>query len=90
MATHAQHLDSGTAPAPGGSAGSPKLRVVARLTHGIGQAVMMLLPLVIVAVFFWLQGQISGLVAGCPGNVLIAVSVVTEIALVMVWSRFAR
>jgi hypothetical protein len=48
------------------------------------------LPLAIVAAFFWLQGQIASLLVGWLANTLVLLSVVAEVALIILWSRFVR
>jgi hypothetical protein len=46
---------------------------------------MAILPLVIVAMFFWPQERVTLLLAGWLGGVLLRLSIVAEVRLIVIW-----
>lgn len=62
--------------------------LAARLLRGLGRLCFEVLPLVIVAAFFWLQVQIDTQVSGLAGTLVIVLTVLAEIGLIFVWSLF--
>ena len=62
---------------------------VGKFSRAVGNVLFNLIPVAIVVVFFWLQGQI-GAGGGWLGMAGIGMSVIVELVLVFIWSLFVK
>lgn len=59
-----------------------------RLLKALGRLLFNLLPFAVVGIFLWLQIQVGSQTSGLVGKVVLALTVIVELALIFIWSLF--